>query len=276
MKRKIAVILAAGVDRYKEQIGRDEAGTLRCLARARPLLENAVGRHEGRIFNTAGDALLAEFQSAVEAVRAACEFQRELRESEPAGSPGVAGPKLCYRIGITVGDVMQQGDGDLLGDGVNIAARLQGIASPGGICLSRSAYEHAAAKLPLRFVDIGFHALKNIPDPVHAYTVDLDGRAPVRPRVEPARAPRGRLVVPLLVLAAAVVVSVGLVMAVGGRTPVVPVSDAGDGGARTPAPVVVDTPSRAHRAARCTEILERAQLGKLSRDDRQALQRDCQ
>ena len=121
----------------------------------------------GRIFNTAGDAVLAEFPSAVEAVRCAIDIQESLRTRNLA-YPGSR--QLSYRIGIGIGDVVER-EGDLLGDGVNIAARLEGLAEIGGICISRAVHEQVANKLSARFIDIGARQVKNIPAPVHAYVV---------------------------------------------------------------------------------------------------------
>lgn len=268
MKRKIAVILAAGIDRYKERIARDEEGTLRRLVEARRVLEQAVVRYDGRVFNTAGDALLGEFQSAVEAVRCACEVQRQLREA----SKDDAG-RLHYAIGINIGDVVQQG-GDLLGDGVNVAARLEGIAGPGGICISRSVVEHVAAKLPLCLVDAGHHSLKNIPEPVHAFTVDLDGKPTAKP-TRAYRAPAPGMGVPVALAAAGVIVAAGVLFAIYGRRPS-PVVAQPEVVVQQPVTPTVQVPDSRVKAQRCAEILERAQLGRLTREDRQVLQSDCQ
>ncbi len=266
MKRKIAVILAAGIDRYKERIARDEEGTLRRLVEARRVLGEAVGRHDGRIFNTAGDALLAEFQSAVEAVRCACHVQRQLRDAakDDAG-------RLHYVIGINIGDVIQQG-GDLLGDGVNVAARLQGLAGPGGICISRPVVEHVTGKLPLCLVDAGFHALKNIPEPVHAFRVDLDGKQTSKP-TRAYREPSRGLAVPVALAAVGALVIGGALLAVYGRRPAA--APQPEVVVRQPGPAPVQVPDARAKAQRCAEILERAQLGKLTREDRQVLQGEC-
>lgn len=169
MKRKIAAILAADIAGYSRLIAEDEEDTLRRLATYRSVFAEFVERSGGRIFNTAGDAVLAEFQSAVDAVRCAVDIQETLRARNHAYP---ASRHMNFRIGITIGDIVER-DGDLLGDGVNIAARLEGLATPGGICISRSVHEAVASKLTLRFADVGMKKLKNIPDPVHAYTVAL-------------------------------------------------------------------------------------------------------
>jgi adenylate cyclase len=177
MKRKIAAIMAADIAGYSKLVAEDEEETLRRLASYRAVFEDFISRFSGRIFNTAGDAVLAEFSSAVEAVRCAIDVQESLRTRNLAYP---ASRQMSFRIGITVGDVVER-DGDLLGDGVNIAARLEGLAAPGGLCVSRTVYEQVATKLSVAFVDIGEQAVKNIPAPIHAYTLLLgagDSRVP--------------------------------------------------------------------------------------------------
>jgi class 3 adenylate cyclase len=169
MKRKIAAIMAADIAGYSKLDAEDEEETLRRLASYRSVFADFIARFSGRIFNTAGDAVLAEFASAVEAVRCAIDVQESLRTRNLAYPPS---RQMNFRIGMTIGDVVER-DGDLLGDGVNIAARLQGLAQPGGVCVSHSVYEQVANKLSVEFVDIGQQAVKNIPTPIHAYTVAL-------------------------------------------------------------------------------------------------------
>lgn len=171
MKRKIAVILAADIAGYSRLIAEDEEETLRRFEGYRAVFEEFVERGGGRIFNTAGDAILAEFQSAVEAVRCAVDVQESLKARNLAYPPS---RHMNFRIGITIGDVVEREGGDLLGDGVNIAARLESVAPPGGICVSRSVHEAVASKMALRFADAGPQALKNIPERVHAYTLALE------------------------------------------------------------------------------------------------------
>jgi class 3 adenylate cyclase len=170
MKRKIAAILAADIVGYSRLVGEDEEETLRRLASYRAVFGDFIARFGGRIFNTAGDAILAEFASAVDAVRCAVDTQESLRTRNQAYPPS---RQMNFRIGITIGDIIER-EGDLLGEGVNIASRLEGIAPPGGICVSRSVHEAVANKISLKFVDVGEQQLKNLPDPVHAYTVTLD------------------------------------------------------------------------------------------------------
>src|ERR1700688_256942 len=158
MNRKIAAIFAADVAGYSKLVAEDEEETLRRLASYRAVMDDFIARSSGRIFNTAGDAVLAEFPSAVEAVRCAIDVQESLRTRNlryPASR------QMSFRIGITIGDVVER-DGDLLGDGVNVAARLEGLAEPGSLCVSRTVYEQVASKLSVNFVDIGEQEVKNL------------------------------------------------------------------------------------------------------------------
>ena len=175
MKRKIAVILAADIAGYSRLIAEDEEETLRRFETYRTVFAEFVERGGGRIFNTAGDAILAEFESAVEAVRAAVDVQESLRARNLAYPPS---RHMNFRIGITIGDVVERENGDLLGDGVNVAARLEAVAPPGGICVSRSVHEAVASKMGLAFADAGPQTLKNIPERIHAYTLALEDAQP--------------------------------------------------------------------------------------------------
>ena len=169
MKRKIAAIFAADIAGYSRLVAEDEEETLRRLASYRAVTDDFIAKAGGRIFNTAGDAVLAEFPSAVEAVRCAIDIQESLRTRNMAYP---SSRQMSFRIGITIGDVVER-DGDLLGDGVNIAARLEGLAEVGGICVSRAVHEQVANKLSVQFADIGAQEVKNIPTPVHAYMVAM-------------------------------------------------------------------------------------------------------
>ena len=187
MKRKIAAIFAADIAGYSRLVAEDEEETLRRLASYRLVTDDFIARSGGRIFNTAGDAVLAEFPSAVEAVRCAIDIQESLRTRNMAYPPS---RQMSFRIGITIGDVVER-DGDLLGDGVNIAARLEGLAEVGGICISRAVHEQVANKLSVQFADIGAQEVKNIPTPVHAYMVAMrrdDGSYATPQLKKPAKA----------------------------------------------------------------------------------------
>src|SRR3974390_3318880 len=178
MKRKIAAIFAADVAGYSKLVAEDEEETLRRLASYRAGMDDFIARGGGRIFNTAGDAVLAEFPSAVEAVRCAIDIQESLRTRNLAYP---ASRQMTFRIGISIGDVVER-DGDLLGDGVNIAARLEGLAQPGGLCVSRAVWEQVANKMSVQFADIGEQEVKNIPTPVPAYMLSLGADAAGTPK----------------------------------------------------------------------------------------------
>jgi adenylate cyclase len=166
-RRKLTTILAADVAGYSRLMGDDEEATLSTLKAYREIIDGLIARHEGRIFGSAGDSVVAEFGSAVEAVRAAISIQEELkvRNAELAEQR-----QMKFRIGINVGDVMVEGD-NLLGDGVNVAARLEGVAQPGCICISGSAFDQVKNKLSIRFENIGPQTVKNIAEPVPAFRV---------------------------------------------------------------------------------------------------------
>jgi class 3 adenylate cyclase len=167
VKRKISAILAADIAGYSRLVAEDEEETLDRLAIYRTVLDDFIARWGGRIFNTAGDAVLAEFPSSVDGVRCAVDIQEDIRARNLAYPQG---RQMLYRIGITVADVVER-EGDLLGDGVNIASRLGGIAEPGGICVSRTVYEQVSNKLPVKFDDLGQQQVKNIPNAIHAYSI---------------------------------------------------------------------------------------------------------
>jgi TolB-like protein/class 3 adenylate cyclase len=172
VERKLAAILAADVAGYSRLTGADEEGTMRRLRALRAeLIDPAIQTNRGRVFHTAGDSILIEFASVVDAVRCSIDVQRGMAVRN---GDFVREKQIEFRIGIHLGDVMVQADGDLLGDGVNVAARLEGIAEPGGICLSNAAYDQVRDKLKESFVDLGERELKNIVRPVRAYSVTLD------------------------------------------------------------------------------------------------------
>ena len=167
--RRIAAILAADVAGYSRLVGDDEEGTVAQLrALRRGLIDPEIDAHHGRIVRVMGDGILIEFASALDAVRCAVAFQRSL--AQIAGAPPER--RLQFRVGINVGDVLAEGD-DILGDNVNIAARLEAIAEPGGICLSAAAYEQVRGRLDIAVADIGQPELKNIARPVRVYRVLL-------------------------------------------------------------------------------------------------------
>ena len=185
VKRHLTCILSADAVGYSSQMARDEEGTIRVLAAHRAVIDGIIAFHQGRIVGTAGDSVLAEFPSAVEGVRCATEIQDAIKtrnDSLPEER------RMLFRIGVNLGDVVVK-NGDLLGDGVNVAARLQSIAEPGGICISSSVYDQITGKLDLGFRDIGDQTLKNISRPIHVYRVS-GATQPVRagpPLPKPAR-----------------------------------------------------------------------------------------
>ncbi len=183
-RRKLAAILVADVVGYSRLAGADEDRTLARLRGLRSdLIEPAVAAHQGRIVKRTGDGSIIEFRSVVDAVRCAVEVQSGMVERN-AGVPPEK--RIEFRVGIHVGDVVEEADGDLMGDGVNIAARLEGFCEPGGIVLSSAAYEHARDRVNDTFVDLGEKTLKNIARPVrvYAYRTGSDGAAP-SPNVAP-------------------------------------------------------------------------------------------
>ena len=171
VRRKLAAILATDAVGYSKLMSANEEGTLKVLAAHRAVIDGIIEFHEGRIINTAGDSVLAEFGSPVEAVRCAVEIQDALKtRNDSLPEP----QRMLFRIGVNLGDVMEKGE-DLLGDGVNVAARLESIAEPGGICVSSSVYDQIAGKLDLGFVNIGTQSLKNIQRPIQVYRVERGG-----------------------------------------------------------------------------------------------------
>ena len=148
-------------------MGQDEVGTLRTLAAHREIMDRLIGEQRGRIANTAGDSVLAEFPSVVDAVQCAVEIQKAIGGANE-GVP--EDRRMSFRIGVHVGDVMIRG-GDLLGDGVNVAARLQALAAPGEVCLSGEAHRYARKVLQLDYEDLGQQTVRNIEEPISAYTV---------------------------------------------------------------------------------------------------------
>jgi TolB-like protein/class 3 adenylate cyclase len=169
--RRLSAILAADVAGYSRLMGLDEAGTARTLREHRVVSDALVAKYGGRIVKTTGDGLLLEFPSVIDAVECAVAVQVMMAERND-GVP--QDRRMLYRIGINLGDILIEGD-DILGDGVNIAVRLEGIARPGGICISASAYDQVRGKVAVEFADMGEQTLKNIARPVRAYALLQDG-----------------------------------------------------------------------------------------------------
>src|SRR5947207_11087968 len=173
VERRLAAILAAEVAGYSRLMGEDEAGTALVLREHRAAADPLVAEHGGRIVKTTGDGVLIEFASVVGAVEYAILLQR-LTAERNADVPGER--RMEWRIGIHLGDVLVEGD-DILGDGVNIAARLEGIAEPGGICLSQDSFRQVRGKVQAEFADGGEQALKNIARPVRVFSLAAQHRA---------------------------------------------------------------------------------------------------
>src|SRR5450755_4013188 len=174
VERRLAAILAADVAGYSRLMGLDEVGTARILREHRAVSDALVAKHGGRIVKTTGDGVLLEFVSVVAAAVYEVAVQSVMAERNEDVPPD---RRMLFRIGINLGDILIEGD-DILGDGVNVAARLEGIADPGGICISSSAYEQVRGKVAVEFIDLGDQALKNIARPVRAYAVVPDGPGP--------------------------------------------------------------------------------------------------
>jgi len=182
LERKLSTILSADVAEFSRLMGEDEEQTLRVFRGHKKVFESVVAMHNGRIFNTAGDAILAEFPSAVEAVRCATDIQAALRTRNDQLAPN---RQVRFRIGINLGDILIQGQ-DLMGDGVNVAARLQTAAEPGGVCISGTVHDQIRNKLSMSFQSLGEMSFKNIAQPVRTFSItDAEGSGPL-PSRQPA------------------------------------------------------------------------------------------
>jgi TolB-like protein/class 3 adenylate cyclase len=207
--RRLAAILAADVAGYSRLMGADEEGTLeRLKAHRRQLIDPKITEHHGRIVKTTGDGVLAEFASVVDAVRCATEVQRGMIDREPEATDE---RQIRFRIGVNLGDIIAEG-GDIFGDGVNVAARLEALAEPGGICVSGTVRDHIRDKLPYPFEDRGEQSVKNIARPVRVYALRPEAVADlpasdVRP--EAPRRRRGAIAAMGTAAAAALVIAVG-------------------------------------------------------------------
>src|SRR5271157_3293877 len=182
--RKIAAILVADVVGYSRLAGADEDRTLARLRALRSdLIDPTIALHHGRIVKRTGDGSMVEFRSVVDAVRCAVEVQNGLIERN-AGVP--AERRIEFRVGVHLGDVVEEADGDLMGDRVNIAARLESICAPGAICLSEDAYRQVKARLDLAVTDLGPTQLKNIAEPIRVYSLQVSQPATANPPPAPA------------------------------------------------------------------------------------------
>jgi len=177
--RKLRAILSADVKGYSLLMAADESHTIQTLKAYRQIMDELIQKHSGRVVDNPGDNLLAEFSSAVNAVNCAVEIQNRLKKEN---SKFVEGKQLQFRIGVNIGDVVHD-DGRIYGSGINVAARIEGIADPGGICISRNTYDQVKDKLDLEFEYIGEHEVKNVAEPVRVYRVQMDTE-PLKPLVE--------------------------------------------------------------------------------------------
>src|SRR5258708_37796187 len=175
--RRLAAILCADVFGYSRLMGEDEEATLHTLTSHRKLIDSQIDQHHGRFVNSAGDSVLAEFASVVEAVNCAVDIQAELKAQNASIVPE---RRMEFRIGVNLGDVMVEG-AQIYGDGVNVAARLESLAEPGGICISNTVREHLGNKLALSYQDLGTKSVKNIAEPLRVFRVLLKG-TPGMPR----------------------------------------------------------------------------------------------
>jgi len=209
LERRLTTILAADVVGYSSLMAADEAGTLTSLkAIRRELIEPKTTEHHGRVVKLIGDGTLMEFGSVVDAITFAVDVQRAMAERN-AGVP--EDRRIIYRMGINIGDIIVEGD-DIYGDGVNVAARLEGLAEPGGICVSRTVFNHVQGKVDFGFDDLGEQEVKNIPEPVRVFTVLLDAPAAER-TAAPAPAAKRSLRWPVAAGAlAALVVAAGIAL----------------------------------------------------------------
>ena len=277
VKRHLSCILSADAVGYSSQMARDEEGTIRVLAAHRAVIDGIIAFHQGRIVGTAGDSVLAEFPSAVEGVRCATEIQDAIKtrnDSLPEER------RMLFRIGVNLGDVVAK-NGDLLGDGVNVAARLQSIAEPGGICISSSVYDQITGKLDLGFRDIGDQTLKNINRPIHVYRVS-GATQPVRAPPPPSVAAR-RSSKKILAVGAATAVLVGAAIAWqvgwlsvghdGGRQAAVPAAP--PAAAPTASPKSVETPAQASADVQAQRAQAEADAARI-RAEAEALKRQAQ
>jgi class 3 adenylate cyclase/pimeloyl-ACP methyl ester carboxylesterase len=170
IERKLVAIIAADVAGYSRLMSTNEAGTMRTLSEYRQLMDDLIAQHGGRVANTAGDSVLAEFPSIFDAVECSVSVQLRLGEAAAGLSENTA---LRFRMGVHLGDVLVRG-GDLVGEGVNVAARLEGMAEPGGVCISGVVFDQIDGKIDLSFRSLGTQALKNIARPIEAYAIELN------------------------------------------------------------------------------------------------------
>ena len=204
VQRKLSAILSADVKGYSVLLTEDEAHTIGTLKSHRQIFSSLISEHSGRVMDSPGDNILAEFRSVVDAVNCAAKIQKKL---EQENSKFVEDKKVQFRIGVNIGDVVQDGD-RIYGNGVNVAARIEGLAESGGICISRNAYSHVRDKLELGYEYFGEHSVKNIKRPVRVYKVLMDPEDAGKLIGEKSKPSTKKWVWPM---AAAIVVLLGIV-----------------------------------------------------------------
>lgn len=177
--RRLAAIVAADVVGYSRLMGLDEVGTAQALREHRKVIDALVAKHGGRLVKSTGDGVLLEFPSVVDAVECAVAVQAVMAERNEVVPED---RRMLLRIGVNLGDILIEEGGDILGDGVNLAVRLEGIADPGGICISASAHDQVRGKVSAEFADVGEHMLKNIARPIRAFALQSNDRATTRPQ----------------------------------------------------------------------------------------------
>jgi len=198
-KRKLTAILSADVKGYSRLMGEDEAETVKTLTAYRKIMGELIEQHRGHVVDSPGDNILAEFASVVDAVQCSVAIQNEFKARNAALPEN---RRMEFRIGVNLGDVIEE-EGRLYGDGVNIAARLEGLADPGGICISKTALDHIESKLPLGYEYLGEQTVKNIAKPVGAYRVVLEPRITVagtEKKKAPFRSPRLALAIAVIAI----------------------------------------------------------------------------
>jgi class 3 adenylate cyclase len=291
MKRKIAAILAADAPAYPGLLAAHAAAALTQLEAARRVFADTVTSFDGRIFNAAGASVLAEFASSVEALRCALAVQQGLADR---GAAVPAAQRLWFKIGLTIGDIVEH-EGDLLGDGVNVAARLAQFADDGGVCASRALYEQVRGRVEISAVDLGLKQLKNMPEPVRAFalTAGSNGTAlgPLdRPAPAASSAPRWALagLAGLGLVAGLAAWQIGTQSASRDTQATAP-STPGPARSATTAVPIEPAPlaripgaasstgefDRSQKSQRCAEVLERIQAGSASPADRETLAQRC-
>ena len=202
--RKLKAILSADVKGYSLLMADDEAFTIKTLKEYRDIMSTYIEQHDGRVVDAPGDNLLAEFSSAVDAVQCAVEIQKILKDKND-NLPN--GKRLEFRIGVNIGDVVQDGD-RIYGSGINVAARIEGLSDPGGVCISRNAYDHIKDKLKLGYEYLGQHEVKNIKDPVRVYKVLLDPIDAGKLIGERPKRAKKKWVLPFVIVTAIIVTSI--------------------------------------------------------------------